>query len=347
MKIAIHQKKNDFSSKWIEYCESHNIDYRIVNCYSSDIISKLQDCDALMWHFNQSNPKDVLFARQLIYSLETAGKVVFPDFHTAWYFDDKVGQKYLLEAVEAPLVPTYIFFDRDEALQWSEQVSFPKVFKLRRGAGSANVKIAETRKQAQKFIRKSFGTGFSPYDKWGSIKDRWYKFRKGKASFWNLVKGVLRLARTTEFAKVSGKERGYVYFQDFIPGNDHDIRVIVIDGKAFAMKRMVRQGDFRASGSGSVRYEKHHFDEKTIQLSFELADKLKSQCLAVDYVYHNGSPLIVEVSYGFIKEVYYQCEGYWDRELNWHPGPFNAQGWMVEAVLKDMTANQNTIKHEL
>jgi hypothetical protein len=78
MQIAIHKNKNDFSSKWIEYCDLNNIDYKIVNCYSTDIISKLQDCDVLMWHFNQSNPKDVLFAKQLMYSLETAGKVVFP-----------------------------------------------------------------------------------------------------------------------------------------------------------------------------------------------------------------------------------------------------------------------------
>ncbi len=56
-----------------------------------------------MWHFHQGSPRDILFAKQLIFALQTSGKRVFPDFNTVWHFDDKVGQKYLLEAIEAPI----------------------------------------------------------------------------------------------------------------------------------------------------------------------------------------------------------------------------------------------------
>lgn len=332
MKIAIHQKQNDFSSKWIQYCEKQGINYKVVNCYANDIIEQLEDCDALMWHFNQSSPKDVLFAKELIYALQTAGKKVFPDFNTAWHFDDKVAQKYLLEALDVPLVPSHVFYDKQSAIEWVEDTSFPKVFKLRRGAGSAHVKLAKSKYEAKKMINKAFSRGFSQYDKVANLKDRWYKYRTGNTSIWNVVKGILRLGKTTEFAKVAGRERGYIYFQDFIPDNTHDIRVIVIDDKAFAIKRLVREGDFRASGSGHVLYEKKHFDDETIRLSFQIADKVKSKCLAIDYVFHNNNPLIVELSYGFIKEVYYDCKGYWDRELNWHEGRFDAQGWMVKAL---------------
>jgi glutathione synthase/RimK-type ligase-like ATP-grasp enzyme len=337
MKIAIHYKKNDFSSKWIEYCQKNGIDYKIVNCYDNNIIDHMNDCDALMWHFNQSNPKDVLFAKQLLFSLETAGKKVFPDFHTSWHFDDKVGQKYLLEAVGAPLVPSYVFYDKQKALDWIKETRFPKVFKLRRGAGSAHVKLVRNKTEARKLVNKAFLRGFSQYDKIANLKDRWYKYRKGRAGLWDVTKGILRLAKTTEFAKVAGNERGYIYFQDFIPNNDFDVRVVVIGDNAFAIKRMVREGDFRASGSGSVLYEKHHFDESTIRLSFDIIDKTKSKCLAIDYVFAEGKPFIVELSFGFIKEVYYQCEGYWDRSLKWHEGAFDAQGWMVESLLEKVS----------
>jgi len=333
MKIAIHQKDNDFSSKWIEYCQKNKIDYKIVNCYDSDIINKVEDCDVLMWHFHQAISKDVLFAKELLYSLQTAGKKVFPDFNTVWHFDDKIGQKYLLEAIGAPLVPSYVFYDKEEALQWVNHTDFPKVFKLRRGAGSDHVKLVPNKHKAKKLVNKAFGRGFSQYDKITNLKDRWYKYKKGKTSFWNVMKGVFRLGKTTNFAKVVGPEKGYVYFQDFIPDNRYDIRVIVINNKAFAIKRLVREGDFRASGSGHILYEKHHFDEDTIRLSFEINEKVKSKCLAIDYVFKEGTPLIAEVSYGFVKEGYYPCEGYWDRELNWHEGPFDAQGWMVESLI--------------
>src|SRR5690606_41519867 len=63
----------------------------------------------------------ILFARQLIASLEEMGIHVFPDLNTCWHYDDKVGQKYLLEAIGAPLVPTHIFYDRAAALAWAER----------------------------------------------------------------------------------------------------------------------------------------------------------------------------------------------------------------------------------
>src|SRR5690554_2886825 len=104
MKIAIHSQENSFSSKWIAYCEEINIPYKIVNCFETDIMSQLEDCDALMWHHHHTEYKDVVLAKKLLFSLQHAGKVVFPDFNTAWHFDDKIAQKYLLEAVNAPMV---------------------------------------------------------------------------------------------------------------------------------------------------------------------------------------------------------------------------------------------------
>src|SRR5699024_4996308 len=267
---------------------------------------------------------------------QVAGKKTFPDFHTVWHFDDKVGQKYLLEAVGAPLVPSYVFYDKHEAFQWIEDIQFPKVFKLRRGAGSSHVRLVEAKSKAKKLVQKAFSGGFSQYNKVRNLKERWYKYKHGKSNLSNLAKGVLRFGRTTDFAKTIGNEKGYIYFQDYVPGNDFDIRVIVIDGKAFAIKRLVREDDFRASGSGHVLFEKRHFDDDIIHLSFEVAEKVNSQCLAIDYVFQRGQPLIVELSYGFIKEVYYSCEGYWDQELGWHEGPFDAQGWMVESLLGEI-----------
>lgn len=335
MKIAIHHKNSSFSDRWMRYCEENNIDYKIVNIYDNDIINQLYDCGALLLHHHQSSVKDVILAKPILFALQQAGIRVFPDFNTTWHFDDKLGQKYLLEALGAPLVPTYVFYDKNTALEWAAKTTFPKVFKLRGGAGSANVKLVKTRNEAKKLILRAFGKGFSNYDTMGSMKERWRKWRSGKTSITDVVKGVVRFVYPPQFTKVLGREVGYVYFQDFIPNNDHDIRVIVIGDKAFAIKRMVRKNDFRASGSGNILYEKHNFNENDIQLTFEIHEKLKSQCTAMDFVYDNGQPKIVEISYGFVKEVYDACTGYWDKDLNWHEGKFNPYGWMVEEVLKN------------
>lgn len=334
MIIGIHNTEGSFSERWIKYCEAHDIRYKLVNCYDNDIINQLSDCDALMWHFNHKNHKACKFAKQLLTSVQSSGKKVFPDFNTMWHFDDKVGQKYLLEALGAPLAPTYVFYNNKEANEWAQKTDYPKVFKLRNGAGSENVQLVKSKRRAYRLIRKAFGKGFKKYEGWRNLMERYRKYRLGKSTFWDVIKGVIRLIHTTQYAKVAGREIGYVYFQDFIPENYYDIRVIVIGDKAFAIKRMVRKNDFRASGSGSIHYEKSHFDDNTIHLAFSLSDKLGSQCMAYDFVFLNGNPLLVEISYGFAKEGYDDCPGYWQKDLTWHEEKFNPYGWMIEDMIR-------------
>lgn len=336
--IAIHNNKSNhlFHYRWIDYCKKNNIPFKLVNCYDNDIIQQLKDCAVLMWHYHQASPTDIIMAKSLLFSLEQSGKKVFPDFNTAWHFDDKVAQKYLMEALEIDLVPTWVFYDKKNANQWIETTTFPKVFKLKGGAGSQNVQLAKTKQEAKTLANKAFGKGFPAYDAWGSIKERIRKWRLGKTNFFDVAKGFVRLAKPPRYAKVMGNEMNYIYFQEFIPNNDSDIRIIVIDGKAFALKRMVRTNDFRASGSGDFRYEREVFDERCVTISFEYTKKLKAQCVAYDYVFdEENNPKLVEISYGFANRVYDPCTGYWDEQLNWHPGTFNPYGWMVDLVLKD------------
>jgi glutathione synthase/RimK-type ligase-like ATP-grasp enzyme len=336
LKIGIQNSTIGFHPYWKNYCQEIGLEYKYVDCYKNDIIQQLLDCDAFMWHHDQSGVRDIIFAKQLISALEHTGKVVFPDFRTDWHFDDKLGQKYLLEAAGVNLVPTYIFYDKQSALSWIRQTAFPKVFKLRGGAGSANVRLVENKSHAKKLIIKAFGSGFSQYEASSNLKERLRKWRIGKGSLKSIAKGVVRFIYPPEYSKIKGRDRGYIYFQDFIPGNDHDIRVIVIDRKAFAIKRMIRDNDFRASGSGKVLYDKIHFNDSVIQMSFQLAEKLGSKCIAIDYVFDGSKPLIVEISYGFIREVYESCVGYWDDKMNWFEGKFDPCGWMVDSVIKEV-----------
>ena len=333
MKIAIHQSDEAFSERWIAYCELKQIPYKIVDCYKNDILQQIEDCSALMWHFHQASAKATLFAKELMYSVEESGRKVFPDFKTMWHFDDKVGQKYLLEAINAPMVPSFVFYTKKEANEWIDKTQFPKVFKLRCGSSSENVRLVKSKAQAVSLINQAFGRGFTHYYAWPNFTERIRKFKHGKASLFEVFKGFIRLFYTTDFARVAGREKGYIYFQDFIANNDSDIRIIVIADKAFAIKRMVRENDFRASGSGSILFDKELIDEETVKIAFDVSERLQAQSLAYDFVYKNGKPLIIEISYGFAITAYDSCPGYWDKNLLWHPGQFNPQNWMVDQML--------------
>ncbi len=335
MKIAIHKSNWSFSLEWISYCEQNRIDYKIVDCYSSDIIWQLENCDILLWHHHHSISRDTIFAKELLFSLQQAGIIVFPNFNTSWYFDDKLGQKYLLEKIKAPLVPTYVFYDKRSAKKFIDSKKFPIVFKLRGGAGSNNVTLIKTKNKAYKIINQAFGRGFSQYNKRGNLLEVLRLFKFNIESTKNVIKSLRRLFVSTEFARIKGREKGYVLYQKFIPNNNFDIRVVVIGSKAFAIKRMVRKNDFRASGSGVIRYDKMEIDTRCVQIAFQTSLKLNAQCLAYDFVFDDATPLIVEINYGFAHKAYESCPGYWDDELKWHNKKVSPTKWIIEDLIRE------------
>ncbi len=335
--IAIHNdlRKHLFHYRWKDYCDQNAISYKLVNCYDSDIIIQLQDCSALLFHFNQSSSTDTIMAKPLLFSLEQSGFLVFPNFKTSWHFDDKLGQKYLLEALNINLVNTWVFYDSQTAKNWISKTNFPKVFKLRGGAGSQNVQLVKSKEKALQLVKKAYGKGFPAYDGWGSLKERYRKWSAGSDDFTQVLKGVVRIFNPPRYSKVMGGEINYLYFQEFIENNDSDVRIIVIDGKAFGIKRMNRDNDFRASGSGNIIYKRESIDEIFVKTAFKIHEKIEGQCVAYDFVYdQKRNPLLIEISYGFANAAYDNCPGYWDTNLHWNEGPFNPYGWMVDLVLK-------------
>ncbi|MDD2549467.1 MAG: hypothetical protein PHD00_05140 [Bacteroidales bacterium] len=343
MKLAIHKRSGSFSDRWINYCEGKGILYKIVNCYDSDIIEQLVDCDGLMWHWSHMDYRAQNFARQLIFSIESKGIKVFPSYSTCWHFDDKVGQKYLLESINAPFVSTYIFYNKKDAISFAQNTYYPKVFKLRGGAGSQNVKLIRNKRIALRLIRKAFNRGFPLTNKYSNIKQRLWVLKRDKTvtAFIHLIKDFVRIVMPKERHDLLPRQKGYVYFQDFIPQNEFDDRVIVIGEKAIAIRRYNRKDDFRASGSGLIEYKPDLFSDKIIEIAFRVSKSIRSQSTAFDFIYdNNGKPLIVEISYAYAQgPAYDKCPGCWDKNLKWHNEHINPQKFIIENFIKEINGN--------
>ena len=341
MKIAIHQQLGSFSERWIPHCKENNIPFKIVNCYDSDIIDQLKDCDGLMWHWSHNDYRAQNFARQLIISVEKMGINVFPNSNNCWHFDDKLGQKYLLEAINAPIVPSYAFYDKKTAIEWASQTSFPKVFKLRGGASSINVQLVKNKKQAKKLIRRSFGRGFASFSRYEGLKDRFWRLKRDKnfTALVHILKGFIRLLHPKNGSSLLPRQKGYIYFQDFIPNNTCDDRVVIVGDKAFAIRRQNRKNDFRASGSGIIHHNKDLFNIKIIKIAFDISKKIKTQSIAFDFVYdEKQNPKIVEISYAYsMGSLYDNCPGYWDNNLDWHVAKVNPQIFILEEFIKKIS----------
>jgi hypothetical protein len=149
---------------------------------------------------------------------------------------------------------------------------------------------------------------------------------------------VGRFIYPPRYSKVLGRQNGYVLFQDFAAGNDSDIRVIVIGDRAIGVRRWVRPGDFRASGSRRFTYDPKQMELECIALSFQAAKKIGSSCMAFDFVRKaDGSFAAIEISYGFIWTGSKTSPGYWDKDLNWCAGAYRPEEWMVDLVVDSLS----------
>jgi glutathione synthase/RimK-type ligase-like ATP-grasp enzyme len=339
--IAIHHREGSFSGRFIEYCDEHAIPYKKVSCYDNDIVDQLRYCAALVWHWSHVDYRDQILAKDLITILSGKGFKVFPDYWNNVVFDDKIAQKYLLNTIDAPLVPTFIFYSKENALNWAENADYPKVFKLRGGAGSSNVKLIHNKNQAKRIINRSFTRGFPLSDRYSGFSQRLWVFKRDRdlTSFVNVLKGLIRLAKPKEGMGLLPSQKGYVYFQEFIPGNEYDTRLMIIGGRCFGLRRFIRKNDFRASGSGLLDYDKNNINIDAVKIAFEISEQLDTKSLALDFILdNNGNPILVEMSYAFPTGSFTDnCTGYWDNDLNWHEGSYNLQYLIMEDLITELT----------
>lgn len=341
--IAIHLNSGSFSERWITYCIEHGLPHKPVDCLSSDIVEQLRDCSVLLWHWAFHEPRSALVARPILAAVERMGLIVFPNVSTCWHYDDKIAQKYLLEAARLPLIPTWVFTTASDAKHWIKSAAWPKVFKLRCGAGSTNVRLVRSQSDAFELCRQAFGSGFPAAG--GYLVDLQTRLRKTKTSvqFWDKLR---RAPRTILFnlalRRQMPRQRGYLYFQEFMPNNEFDTRITVIGERAFGFRRANRREDFRASGSGSISYDPEKIDKRCIEVSFQVASRIGSQSLAIDLLFNpHQEPVISEISYVYVPSAVQACLGFWDRKCTWHNGHIWPQDAIIEDVLSALDKRVN------
>lgn len=343
MRVAIHKNDSMFkhsttwNNPWIEYCDNNKIDYSIVNCFDNDILKTLNNYDVLLWHFNNYTLQDMLFARSILNSAKNKGLKVFPDFSTSWHFDDKVAETYLLQSVEAPIPESWIFYTYDSCKKWiHDENPTPIIAKLRCGSGASNVKLFEDNQSLTKYAKQMFGNGFK------TAPSVLYKTKSNvkSAKDWETI--IKRFKRIPDFVKTMKNaqefpmEKGYTFFQEFIPNNGFDLKIVVIGEKLSFIARNVRKGDFRASGGGDIYFDKSLVTKDIIQSAFEISDQLNFQCMGYDYVVdtRTNKGKIVEISYGFSHTALILAGGYWDRNGVWFEEPLNAPDEVIKNIMK-------------
>lgn len=335
MKVAVHYQANShqdsYAPRWIETLEKCDVEVLAIDFKASNIIDKIRGCDGVMWHWFHS-PDDKQSAPKILQAIELVLKIpVFPCYQTAWHYDDKVAQHYLMDALGAPKIPTWIFWQYKDAINFVGQCEYPIIFKLSVGAGSANVLKLDSFEEAKVVVDKIFKEGIFPY----TLNE--YAPGNKPTFFMDRLKTLKKMicyalyAKKGEYPPLDDNflpQKNYAYLQKFLPENKYDIRITVIGNKAFAYIRYNRAGDFRASGSGNFDVNPKNIPVEAVRIAHQISYNNGFQSMAFDFLQdENGDVLLSEISYCYVNWMIHDCPGYWDRELHWHDG----QIWPEEA----------------
>jgi glutathione synthase/RimK-type ligase-like ATP-grasp enzyme len=195
--------------------------------------------------------------------LETyLGKTCYPSAAQALLYEDKCFEAYVSTVCDLPFAKTYISHRKEDALAMLESARYPLVSKVNQSSGSMGIEVVRTPRKAKRIVRQAFSrTGRSVHVPW---------FR----------------------------QKNYVYFQDFVPNDGYDVRVILVGDRAFGYYRKVPKGDFRASGMGVV--EKRGLPEEAVRVALEVRRYVRGPQLVVDMVHGlDGRYTIIEFTLFF------------------------------------------------
>jgi len=321
MKVGIYKQHlgglhKGYLRKYEQILDFNGIDCIWLEASRPDFWEQVSNLDLFIFQWEHyDRPKQV--ASSIIPIIQYEMNIpCFPNWETSWHYDDKIKQYYLLKQHGFPIIESYIFWDKDEALEWLESAKMPVIFKLKGGAGSSNVIVVHNKRNARKLVSKMFGAGI----KSDRISDNSSLHRKHLRRH----KRLRRFAAAT-LIKIRGKykplywniDKDYILFQKFLPNNSYDTRVSIIGERAFAFRRLNRENDFRASGSGNINYDVHGIDLRAVEIAFGISNGFGFQSISYDFLFNEDKKLeISEISYTYVDTAVYDCPGYWDKGLH-------------------------------
>ncbi|MGD9898690.1 MAG: RimK family alpha-L-glutamate ligase [Calditrichaceae bacterium] len=258
--VVIVKDRNNFGPLFYKYSEEHGFKAKLIDIWKKDSLDYLleEPIDAFVW-WAKHNPEIKNFARRLIYLFNNEINIpTFPDWQSYWHYDDKISQSLLFRKYDIPGADTFIFFNKDEAVEFAKNTHYPIIYKCAHGAGSANVGILKNQTSALNYIRKAFGKGLKTY-----FKDE--------------------------------IQKGYVYFQEYLEDNKGDYRLVCFgDDKIQGVFRNNRKGSVFASGSGQFDFP--DLPEDMLNLVADTNKKLGFGVMSYDILKKRDQWVITEIS---------------------------------------------------
>ncbi len=228
MKLGILTAFRDQHKYYVRACQELNIEYEIIDIISYKWLEKLMasDCDGYLCRPpSKFQERKTMFDERLRFITEYLKKPIYPGYEELYIYENKKMMDTWLTYNNISHAKTYVFYDKQEYVNFVKNAKFPLVFKTNIGSTSKGVKIVKSKSSALKIGNKIFGLTNS-------------KLSKGYTP--------QTTGKVIKFTAVGASQKHYIILQEFI-----DVvwewRMVKIGESYFGHKKLMKKGF--ASGS--------------------------------------------------------------------------------------------------
>ncbi|HOD52978.1 MAG TPA: ATP-grasp domain-containing protein [Candidatus Cloacimonadota bacterium] len=264
-------KKRDYQVEFYEFYQAAN-----------DLV-KLEN-EMIIYSFSQRYNLRFLI-KDTVKHLEQLGNRLIPDYNLLYCHENKGYQEFYKKQLGIT-EPRALYFSSKREIQ-DLNIQFPKVLKTIEGSNGRGVYLVKS-KQDVFNIMKKLEKPLSIWEKIDLLRRKY--FRKQK-----LYPGYPEYNVKNDYFQYRDYIQEEIPFilQDFVENLNCDYRVIVLYDRYYAVKRMTKEGDFRASGTKRFVFE------------FDMPAGLLDYAKKIFNIFH--SPLL-SMDIGFNGEKYFLFE---------------------------------------
>ncbi len=154
-------------------CRDMGVPYVLLDLFDPDWIDRVREAECstfLVWPSIYMTIWKQMVDDRLPILCENLGKRIYPSLKEIWLYESKRRQAYWLRANGIPHPKTWVFYDLDQALDFSRTAPLPIVAKTDTGACASGVQILRKRAALQAYVRRTFRRGIRRYA--GDPRDR-------------------------------------------------------------------------------------------------------------------------------------------------------------------------------
>jgi glutathione synthase/RimK-type ligase-like ATP-grasp enzyme len=209
--------------------EGHGIKVKIVGIHEFDF-SILHDTGKFAAICASSQePVYKKYIQNVVSNLYFSGVALYPSLEHMMAHEDKAYQSIVLSKIDISSPKAFVFGFRDHAYRFLKDARYPLVGKTPGGYGSEGVCLIRNERDGRLFVRQNMFHR---------------ALRKGRSFGHRVFQRVIKPAPVL----------GLVIFQEFVPNLEGDWKILIWGDVACGVYRENRRDDFRASGSGKVRF---------------------------------------------------------------------------------------------